>query len=35
MAEDGTLGPRRIILEGEDADLLLESLPTYSPVLEP
>ncbi len=33
-AEDGTLGPRRIILAGEDADLFLESLPTYTPVLE-
>ena len=33
-AEDGTPRPRRIILEGEDADLFLESLPTYSPVLE-
>lgn len=32
--EDGTLGPRRIVLEGEDADLFLESLPVYSPVLE-
>ncbi len=33
-AEDGTLGPRRIMLEGEDADLFLESLPVYAPVLE-
>ncbi len=33
-AEDGTLGARRIWLEGEDADLFLESLPVYTPVLE-
>lgn len=33
-AEDGTLGPRRIWLEGEDADLFIESLPVYAPVLE-
>ncbi len=33
-AEDGTLGPRRIILSGEDADLFIESLPVYAPVLE-
>lgn len=33
-AEDGTLSPRRIWLEGEDADLFLEALPTYAPVLE-
>lgn len=33
--EDGTLVPRRIVLEGEDADLFLEALPTYAPVLEP
>lgn len=34
-SEDGTLGGRRIVLEGEDADLFLEALPTYTPVLEP
>ena len=34
IGEDGTLGPRRIWLEGEDADLFLESLPVYTPVLE-
>jgi hypothetical protein len=34
MAEDGTLGARRIWLEGNDADLFLEALPVYSPVLE-
>ncbi len=33
-AEDGTLGARRIVLEGEDADLFLEALPVYAPVLE-
>lgn len=33
-AEDGSLGPRRIILEGKYADLFLESLPVYAPVLE-
>lgn len=33
-AEDGTLGAHRIWLEGEDADLFLESLPVYTPVLE-
>ncbi len=33
-AEGGTLGARRIWLEGEDADLFLEALPVYTPVLE-
>ncbi len=33
-SEDGTLGARRIVLEGEDADLFLEALPVYAPVLE-
>ncbi len=33
-AEDGTLGARQIWLEGADADLFLESLPVYTPVLE-
>lgn len=33
-AEDGTLGARRIWLEGEDADLFLEALPVYAPVLD-
>ena len=33
-AGDGTLEPRRIILSGEDADLFIESLPVYAPVLE-
>ncbi len=33
-AEDGKLGPRRIILSGEDADLFIESLPVYAPVLQ-
>ncbi len=33
-AEDGTLGARRIWLEGDDADLFLEALPVYVPVLE-
>ena len=32
--EDGTIGARRIWLEGEDADLFIESLPTYTPVFE-
>jgi hypothetical protein len=31
---DGTLAPRRIMLEGEDAELFLEALPVYTPVLE-
>lgn len=34
VAEDGTLGPRRLCLEGEDADLFLAALPVYAPVLE-
>ncbi len=34
-AEDGTLEPRRIVVEGEYADLFLEALPIYEPVLEP
>lgn len=33
-AEDGTLGARRIWLEGDDADLFIEALPVYAPVLE-
>ncbi len=33
-AEDGTLGPRRIMLEGDDADAFLVALPVYAPVLE-
>lgn len=33
-AKDGTLAARRIVLEGDDADLFLESLPVYAPVLE-
>lgn len=33
-AQDGTLTARRIILEGEDANLFLEALPIYAPVLE-
>lgn len=33
-AEDGTFGAHRIWLEGEDADLFLESLPVYTPGLE-
>lgn len=33
-AEDGTPAARRIILAGEDADLFIESLPVYAPVLE-
>ncbi len=32
--EDGTVGARRIWLEGEDADLFLEALPVYAPVLD-
>ncbi len=32
--EDGTLVPRRIVLEGEDADAFLAALPVYTPVLE-
>lgn len=32
--EDGTLKPRRIVLEGDDAELFLEALPVYAPVLE-
>ncbi len=34
-AEDGTLEPRRIVVEGEYADLFLEALPVYEPVFEP
>ncbi len=33
-AENGTLGARRIWLEGEDADAFLVALPVYAPVLE-
>ncbi len=33
-AEDGTLAPRRIMLEGADADAFLAALPVYAPVLE-
>ena len=33
-AEDGTLGARRIWLEGEDAALFVEALPVYAPVFE-
>ena len=33
-AEDGTLRAHRIWLEGEDADLFIEALPVYAPVLE-
>ena len=32
--QDGNLTARRIVLEGDDADLFLEALPVYSPVLE-
>ncbi len=32
--EDGATRARRIWLEGDDADLFLEALPVYSPVLE-
>jgi len=32
--QDGRQGARRIVLEGDDADLFLEALPTYAPVLE-
>lgn len=32
--QDRRLGARRIFLEGEDADLFLEALPVYTPVLE-
>lgn len=31
--EDGTIEPRKIVFEGDDADLFLESLPVYAPVL--
>lgn len=34
MAEDGAVRARRIWLKGEDADLFLEALPVYAPVLE-
>jgi hypothetical protein len=33
-AEDGTPTARKIVLEGEDADLFLGALPVYEPVLE-
>lgn len=33
-AEDGTFTARRIWLEGDTAELFIESLPIYSPVLE-
>lgn len=32
--QDGTLTARRIVLEGDDADLFLAALPVYEPVLE-
>ncbi len=32
---DGALDARRITLSGEDAELFLSALPTYSPVWEP
>ena len=32
--QDGNLTARRIVLEGDDADLFLEALPTYEPVLQ-
>ncbi len=32
--EDGAVGPRKLFFEGEDADLFLEALPVYAPVLE-
>lgn len=34
-AVDGLPRARRIWLEGEDADLFLEALPVYAPVLDP
>lgn len=33
-AEDGILTARKIWLQGDDADLFIESLPVYAPVLE-
>ncbi len=33
-AEDGVVRARRIWLEGEDAELFLEALPVYAPVME-
>ncbi len=33
--QDGVVRAYRIVLEGSDADLFLEALPVYSPVLEP
>ncbi len=32
--QDGTPAPYKIVLEGDNADLFLEALPVYAPVME-